>query len=242
MEVDWDKEVCGMRLLLIRDMLRTFRGKVFREAAIEERLRVSASVAAHVAEILLNDGWIQRTANQTDSWFELTGRGRQFAAATASPRISRAKAEKILSEFIIRVHEVNDDDNYGVYVSSAYIFGSYLDASKDQLGDIDLDVTLRPRPIIGRDYWSYCAERQELAGATGWFHDFLEHEVKRYIRNRSPYLSIAPGGISSTLGIETRLIFQAADQDRLPRDHRRIADHPGGQGACKRVFGTTFVA
>jgi len=58
-------------------------------------------------------------------------------AARFVPRINRAKAEKLLADFLQSVEEVNAHPDLPHWVTEVRVFGSYLNDS-DNLGEIDL--------------------------------------------------------------------------------------------------------
>lgn len=73
--------------------------------------------------------------------WKTTIKGRQLSLATAAKPISRANAEKKLSEFLERVKIIRDDPRFLYKVTRVAVFGSYLSDSKNP-GDIDLAVGL----------------------------------------------------------------------------------------------------
>ncbi len=127
-------------------------------------------------------------------YFEATVAGNAFAISRAVRRISRAKAQSILKGFMDRVKAVNADDDFGWYVVEVRPFGSYLDPSFSDLGDVDLGIELARCPIIGRDVIAHNKECVKLSGRTSltFFQElgFPELEVRRILKARSPYISM----------------------------------------------------
>jgi len=217
LEIDWDIDIVGVRMLRVRDLFRRLRGCQFGISLVEDCLKVTPTDAAAIVAEFQRRGWVEQTE---PACFKLTALGTQIAAASAATRIPRSKAEKILKAFLSRVNALNANDDYGVYVASVQAFGSYVDASKDYLGDINLEVAFCDRPIIGREWRSYADERQHLARRSGWFHDFSTYEAKTFLKARSPYLSLARGGTVETLGAKAIVLFQAPESEKAPRIHR----------------------
>ena len=69
-------------------------------------------------------------------------------AARFVPRINRAKAEKLLADFLQSVEEVNAHPDLPHWVTEVRVFGSYLNDS-DNLGEIDLAIKKKRRPVSG---------------------------------------------------------------------------------------------
>ena len=69
-------------------------------------------------------------------------------AARFVPRINRAKAEKLLADFLQCVEEVNAHPDLPHWVTEVRVFGSYLNNS-DNLGEIDLAIKKERRPASG---------------------------------------------------------------------------------------------
>ena len=62
-----------------------------------------------------------------------------------TPRINRAKADKIFADFVKRVDEVNADRAFLHWIAEVRAFGSYVTDTVD-LGDLDLAKNLERRP------------------------------------------------------------------------------------------------
>ena len=75
--------------------------------------------------------------------YQPTGRAARFV-----PRINRAKAEKLLADFLQSVEEVNAHPDLLHWVTEVRVFGAYLNNS-DNLGEIDLAIKKERRPASG---------------------------------------------------------------------------------------------
>jgi hypothetical protein len=69
-------------------------------------------------------------------------------AASLVPRMNRAKAEKLLADFLQCVEEVNAHPDLLHWVTEVRVFGSYP-TSSDDLGEIDLAIKKERRPASG---------------------------------------------------------------------------------------------
>ena len=69
-------------------------------------------------------------------------------AARFVPRINRAKAEKLLADFLQSVEEVNAHPDLLHWVTEVRVFGSYL-TNSDDLSEIELAIKKERRPGSG---------------------------------------------------------------------------------------------
>lgn len=143
---------------------------------------------------LLNSGYAEQT--KTDE-YEVTVRGNALAQVRFVKRMDKAKADKIFDEFMKRVAEVNEDENYIYRVSKLYLFGSYLNPETDDYGDIDIAYELERK--INDDNRFSEASRRITANAIAdgkVFSSIVEemyypwNSVLRYLKNRSAYISL----------------------------------------------------
>ena len=111
------------------------------------RIPDQATAARALVEQLLKDGMIEVNARFSDCRrqvaYQATGRAARFVK-----RINRAKAEKLLADFLQCVEEVNAHPDLPHWVTEVRVFGSYLNNS-DNLGEIDLAIKKERRPASG---------------------------------------------------------------------------------------------
>ncbi len=235
MRVDWNEEICGIRLLRVRDMLRRAGSAEIGVGFVADTLRIKMKDARALVEELVRRGWLEKVKKRLKDrskvvWYERTVAGNAFANARAVRRISRVKAKSILAGFIDRVKAVNANDDYGAYVLEVRVFGSYLDPSVGDLGDIDLGLELARRPIIGRNIVAHSKERAKLSGRTSmsFFEEifYSDIEVRRFLKARSPYISMHRLDDIEDIQAKSKLLYRAPKKDAKPREPR-----PPGPGA-----------
>ena len=132
-----------------------------------------------------------------DSEYQLTEKGHRLCSARASSPINKTKADKILSEFIQRVIEVNTNDYYLCKIEKIILFGSYLNPENIDFGDIDIAFKLK-RKIDDYDEYDKARKKRiremEQKGrhfSTFWEKlNFPEKEVLLKLRNRCQYISL----------------------------------------------------
>src|SRR2546430_9398057 len=136
----------------VRRLLRGFMGATvvgayFRDAGLLEALLAKGLVGTvyrdptqlRQSRVVIGPG--DRTAGP---WYELTDQGTRLAQASAAVPLRRATAERKLREFMARVEQVNQSEEFAYRVNRVVLFGSYL-TDAERVNDIDLAVEMVPR-------------------------------------------------------------------------------------------------
>ena len=90
----------------------------------------------------------------------------RLAYASAAKPIHRKTADRLLSEFMERVHAVSATPEYLFWVSEAILFGSMLSDVK-RLGDVDVAVTLESKARDFTEFFEWSWERRRAAQVKG---------------------------------------------------------------------------
>ena len=109
-----------------------------------------ATAARALVEQLLKDGMIEVNGQFFDSQqvaYQITTKGNAMLAARIA-RLKRAKAEKLLADFLQCVEEVNAHPDLLHWVTEVRVFGSYL-TNSDDLDEIGLEIKKERRPASG---------------------------------------------------------------------------------------------
>ena len=116
------------------------------------RISDQATAARALVEQLLKDGMIELNARFSDCRghvaYQPTSKGNAMRSARLVPRLNRAKADKLLADFLRSVEEVNAHPDLLHWVTEVRVFGSYL-TNSDDLGEIDLAIKKERRPASG---------------------------------------------------------------------------------------------
>jgi hypothetical protein len=211
MLVDWGSEICGIRMLEIRNLLERLAQRRFSCGDLSCHLRITNNEATVLLTALLASELVEMGPSDDDGkivgQFSVTATGRRLAASRAVPRISRSKAEMLLGQFLDRVQSVNSNDEFAFCVDEVRIFGSYLDPDADHLGDIDLAAHIVLRRVAGRDASLYRRERERFLNRrtanAAW------DEVATVLKARSPYISLTCISTIELLSAQSRLVFKA---------------------------------
>lgn len=149
MRIEKGQMIAGFPAKLIRDMLHDVQD-IIGEGFIQHWLGLEGEAAFKVLRQLEKDGYLS-PHEEFENIYELTDLGTRLAMASAAAPIPRKKAEELLAGVLERAARINNDPSYTWGVKRIIVFGSYLDPSKDKLGDVDIALELDRKPGLTND-------------------------------------------------------------------------------------------
>ena len=146
MYIDPNSSICGKPALEVRNLMRKIGDRNVSIELISESLNTSVSNARSITVKLINDGYLEISAQISSKrkWYRTTLKGNSLSLASAAKPIKRNTAEQKLLEFMERVNKVNRDNYFLYRIKKVIVFGSYL-SNKDRLNDIDVAVDVAPK-------------------------------------------------------------------------------------------------
>jgi hypothetical protein len=197
MQIASDQMIAGYPAIKVRNFLRRYRYTGDFAEAVTTRLKLSPEAAGEFLHELFILGLVEELRKQSeDHRFRLTTKGETLAETSAAKPIHRRTAERLLAEFMDRVHVVNATSEYLYRVQDVILFGSMLSDAK-KLGDVDVAVNLEPK-IQEKDEiekWSMVRRRAaQMQGKS--FSTIFEWtcwpmiEIYRQLKARSRSLSL----------------------------------------------------
>lgn len=184
MKLESSQIICGVSARQMRDALRHLGFRHFKAEALTER------ASGIDVNAMLRDGIIVRTDHDT-SWFTATAKGRQIACAKFVRRLTRAQADSLFEAFMKRVREVNRSNDFVLEVSELVLFGSYIDEQRNDIGDIDLAMSLKKKAKFQTWGVGRCADYTDRRFSLPYrleCWDIPDYAARRFLRARSPYL------------------------------------------------------
>lgn len=178
---------------------------------IMEYFELTAPSGTSLLNELLNSGYAE--CINTDK-YKVTIKGNALAQVKFVKRMDKAKADKVFNEFMKRVSEINEDESSIYRVSKLCLFGSYLNPEAEDYGDIDIAYELEHK--ISDDKRFSEASQRIIANAKAdgkVFSSILdeicypEDLVLRYLKNRSPYISLHRIKDIETLSAQHKQIY-----------------------------------
>ena len=202
MRIDSKEQIADVEILKVRDLLRRVNNTDDWEADfVVDRLKISPKKASRLINELNRRGYIEpiRIYRQKQ-FYRKTLKGSTLGLASAAKPVTRKTANRIFSEFMDRVRQVNSDPSFLVKVKKILVFGSYLtDALR--INDIDVAVELTWKEnhplVLNKDRAQLALNLSNIAENKGKkFSSFIdrlewpEHEVRLFLKSRSRTLSI----------------------------------------------------
>jgi predicted nucleotidyltransferase len=197
MRISADQSIAGYPVFVVREFVRRYRFTNFFTKAAEAALALSSEAAADFLSKLVDLGFIEKSDEQNgNQLFRLTSNGQALANASATKPIHRKTAERVLAQFLERVHRVNATSEYLYQVKDVILFGSML-SEAEQLSDVDVAIKLQPKVSETKALEAWSMARRDAAEAAGrYFHTLFEwgiwprHEVHLQLKARSRSLSL----------------------------------------------------
>jgi hypothetical protein len=134
------RALAGRPFKEVRAVLRLDEGNGFDFSTVAQLSRSEDHEIRRFMADLVTGGWLRQDLR--DHWV-VTDRGREILV-TSRERITRLRAEAVLTAFMERVREINKDRRCTFQVDVVVVFGSYL-SDRPRIGDVDVAVRLRPR-------------------------------------------------------------------------------------------------
>lgn len=129
--------------------------------------------------------------------YKTTLKGEALRIARCVSPINRAKADKILNDFMQRVEEINNDEYYLYRVSKILLFGSYIKEDAVDFGDIDIAFELERKVKDADEFEKLNREFAEKAKDEGKsFSSYIEElfysetVILLKLKNRNRYISL----------------------------------------------------
>jgi predicted nucleotidyltransferase len=223
MKLDASQKFGGYPILVIRDLLKwcaLSREGVLRQHLVAQRLKITEKEGWLLIFDLHRHDYVQvapPVEGRKGQWFELTTKGRSLALAKAIPPITRARADELVAQLLIRAKHLNTKPaKYMIGVRQLVLFGSYLSAEKDLLNDLDVAVEYKINPTDPQEYLRGATKLVVEALANGRrFRSYAERQdyplvvTKRFLRGRTRSISLHSTDDPVLLQTATKQIYFA---------------------------------
>ncbi|MCV9963860.1 hypothetical protein OIU34_18450 [Pararhizobium sp. BT-229] len=169
--------------------------------------------------------------------YGLTKSGKAIAAATAMRRTKKDNAKRILERVLAKAAELAVDAVTPIKVEKIWVFGSYIDPSRPDVGDLDVVIETRFTGIDGtssfRRRLEYIRDRYPGLLPSGFdpiFGGMDDYFVNRMLYGARKPALLAPNDIPTliSLGCPCALYFDIDNGGIIePQFHARHPDSPG---------------
>jgi len=226
MRIDPVSTIGGYPTLFVRKLMRQLSvGLHWHMKSIPDIAAVSPGEAQTLMRALEREGLVSVDRDAGGETWSVTQLGQSFASATAAKPITRQTAEKALSQFLERVQRVNEDGRFLGKVTKVVLFGSFLRAGVDRLGDVDIAVRLEPKEPNIEIARALNEERAaDLAKDGKRFGNFLERqmcwywETFRFLKGRSRSIALADYKAEKSFvdGVPHQVLLESAEEAPAP--------------------------
>lgn len=195
MKIDKNKRINNIPIIKIRNFLRRF-SRVSSEdllTNINGYFNLTKQEATKIIEALVEEGYIEKEGEV----YYCTIKGNALSNVRFIKRMNKEKADKEFSEFMKRVENLNQNNEFIYKVKRIVIFGSYLNPENKDFGDIDLGIELEPRikdkkafELAENEIISNAIENGKVFSNIVDELFYPQNIVFKYLKNKSRYISI----------------------------------------------------
>jgi predicted nucleotidyltransferase len=214
MKIDRSTRIAGHDIKRVRDFLRNIDNRSWTATAIAEHFKIE-SADTLIAE-LIRLGYLERDEpfhSETDVWYSHGLNAARLINVRFLKRINRDRADELVAGFLQRVREVNASTYFLYVVAEVRAFGSYIDPSKCDFGDIDIAIHLERRPLEISDdgFVERALKRATDSGRHfsnfGQQLFFAQHEVLQFLKARKSHLSLHEMDDLTKIGAKSVILF-----------------------------------
>lgn len=215
MQIDKTELLAGVPAKRLRDALRRMDNSEWSPSHLARELGLTKTDAERVLAALVAEGYIEVTKRPRGG----------FCSGPAAPRlmnvrfikrIDRGKADALVAGLKERAGAINADDRYVQSVAELQVFGSYVDLSKADCGDVDVayrrvvkskyqNLNITDLSNLTREQFPQIRPRNFLI-----FLYLLEKVILQTLKGRSPYISLHPMAELVKIGVTGTTIFSTA--------------------------------
>jgi hypothetical protein len=198
MRITEDQKIAGVPAVALRAFFRKERARSWTSVHLKTSLGLPDRDEARVLADLIAGGWIEEADLDGElPRFRATQEGCRLILATARKPISRATADRLITELIARAECFNRED-HPLWVEELGVFGSYL-TEIERLSDVDIAFRIAPRSkdakVQDRNEQAY-SDKAEKDGRI-----FRSEISKLFWPQRAVFLSLK--GTSKSLSLHT---------------------------------------
>lgn len=217
MKVDKHITIGNIPIKGIRDFFIRYRTPAkFSLMTVEQYFKISNNSARDLCKELISHEFIE---DDKSGKYVVTQKGNALAQTKFVKRMNKEKADLIFQKFIDRVVEVNSNNTFLYYVKQLFLFGSYLDRSSDDFGDLDIAFVLERKIKDSNDFMAAQQKLVQDACENGKVFSSIVEEVcyaetivLKHLKSRSPYISLHRLSDVIELGAPYKQIYPFSDE------------------------------
>ncbi len=197
MQISSKMTIAGCSILEVRKFVRKHRNDLFSIGVVQNSFQLDLQSASKLMRELEKASFVQKSKTWNGyQLYKVANLGQALVNASASKPIYRKTADRILAQFLKRVHEVNATSEYFYWVNQVILFGSML-SGVERLSDVDVAINLQPKVSNDAEIEKWKMGRRHAAEAKGrsFYSSFErtswpEKEIALHLKARSHSLSV----------------------------------------------------
>lgn len=197
----------------MRDALRRFRGGSF-EIERGARIFAHAGVGGTWDEFFrtaLKNQLLERSPERRRGSdgkvlksYRVSKRGISLSVSRMTPRMNRERIERLYQETMSRIEEIDTDPRFVRRFALVVVYGSYLDQTKADYGDLDICYRLENKPEWrGNSQESFDRMDDHHLGHFPSDADMYGSRISsrhlKYVRNRDPRISLVEEALFNSM-------------------------------------------
>lgn len=205
MKIAFNQFVGDHTLLEARNGLRKLQFRSFRPN-ISDMERFWPDITKKTLKAFINEKYIAPT-KEDKTTYEVSTLGMRLCATKATRRFNREKGMKSLNALIERAKQINASDDL-VKVKQIVLFGSFLDETLDDYGDIDVAIdyydTIPHKELVARS--KRAAQEARVQGLLEQLF-YFEKVARTKMKGRDPKISMVPFLDLEYMDCPTKIVF-----------------------------------
>jgi hypothetical protein len=219
MNIDPKAEICGLPSMVARALAREACVGVLTVSRATELANLGDADMEGAIAAMVEAGYLELAPasqfSHVDAWLP-TEPGRELARASAARPISRASAQRAVTDLLARASGINADGNFPAYVTRLEIFGGFLgDAETLSEVEVTYETALRPDiEALGADA-AEAVTHAHISASGRRFGNLTEYltwpheEVRLALKAGKRSIVLVPPRAIRHLGWPTRTVFEA---------------------------------
>ena len=212
MQIGKNELLAGVPAKRLRDTLIKMDNANWSRQELQKELGLKRANIANVLAELVAAKFIE-PAPRFKGWYRAGEAAARLVNVRFMKRIDRAKAAALVDGLLQRAKQINEDDRFVLAITELRLFGSYLDQTAEDFGDVDVGFGTDVKPTYkALDVTELSKLTQRLLPdiSPRNFLEFLflpKKVILRTLKNRSPYISLHPIQELAKIGVEGQIIF-----------------------------------
>jgi hypothetical protein len=200
MDVNWNDTILGLRMIEVRDFLRTIKFDNYYVDSISSVCKLKCDSKLFLKELIKKDLIKIKMGRENKEVIELTENGISLTTKQKIKQRDKSYCKNLIEEIKSRALLINNDNDCPEYISKISVFGSYLYKKNNEMfNDLDIIISLKEKKFLNNKefndksdaYISFC-DINELNYSNHILGEFerVNIFIKNSIKNKNSFIHI----------------------------------------------------